>query len=1719
MNTVQMLGYKKLETLYQNRRTFICRAQNKEGETCLLKAMKDDQPTTQQLERFEYEYMLLSDLDFPGIVRVRELVRHYKGHVMVMEDADGIPLMDATVFKSIRYGDSQLSIDKLQWILKIFIEMAEVLGRLHDRNLIHKDINPANFLFLPDSNRVIILDFGLATKLDHSGSELRHTQAIEGALPYISPEQTGRMGRTTIDYRTDLYSLGASMYELMTGQRPFTAGDPLELVHCLIAEMPVPPHALNPDIHEVVSAIIMKLMAKAPEQRYRSAAGIAHDLGKCLEGLRTSGAVEHFKAGLNDVSSKFQIPQKLYGRESEREKLKQVHTQVAGGAARLLLVSGYAGVGKTSVIWEICSPITEFGGFFASGKAEQFQSNTPYFVFAQAAKELVGTLLQEPDSLLENWKERLLKALNDNGRLITDIVPELAAVIGPQPQVSELGPAENRNRFLYTFGNFFKAFAQKNIPLTVFLDDLQWCDRPSLELIKYLLSRDDLESFLVVGCYRDNELREGHPLYLLLDELQKSEKAVAFPLKPLEEEQVAVLLADTLHHPAERVRSLATTVYKKTQGNPFFVRKLLLHLRDIHYIRFNREMQQWEWDAEEIESLGVSDNIVDFMIGQILKLPSETQHILKLAAMAGSSFDLKLLATVAGIPVQEAAASLRGAVEGEIILPECGDYAVAEALPAVKNKVRFRFTHDRVQQACAALMEVGQQKQLHLKIGRLVKMIIPEDRWPDRAMDIVCHLNEGFEWINTAEERWETAQLNLWACQKAKAASAFYPALQYIENSVRLVPGNAWTQNYGLIFTITKTYAECAYLNNDYMLAEEQIQLLQRQAKTAMEQAEIRLMQSIMSNFLGELDKAIQYAFLGLQLLKMRVPANPGMLLLLKELMMVKAGLWGKSKEKLLELPPMKNGKIKLALQLLTEINRAAYLVGNTNLFLLSILKRMQLTLSFGNYREVGTAYVAYAMILAILGDLQGTYEFCELALLSHEKEQSFECRPTTLFSCGFFGHAWNRPWRGIEQWFEKSMNEAVKYGDHHTIALAGSFMYAFKPDASIRLLAEKAMKQFPLVRQTNNRLAYNFTFLMIHRWLNYAGLTDGKFTMNVSREAYEKNGGIGIVYSEDECLAVLREGNFQSALGVYYKEKMYIHYFYDDYAGAMKYLNESDKFLKYHTGTPYMVECRVCNFLVLAANIPDIAKKEAGRVRRRLRKEYNRVKSWAKHCPVNFEHLQYIMEAELARLAHRPYEAADLYDRAIQTAMQNGFMRDEALAHELAAKMYLEYGNEKQRAFYLAEALKIYRLWGADAKVSHMTEKYGPLLQMAEYRGAALETAATAETGAVAGALDLMSIVAASKAVSMEAQLPNLLRQIMKTVIENSGAQKACILLKSEQGWRIEAERLPGAEETEVLQSLPLEEVNGLLPSSVISFCIRTGELVVLGDAANTGRFRNDPYIRQNQTRSLLCMSILNQGNQEGILYLENDLSADVFTKERVNILQLLAAQFSISIKNVRLFTDLLAKTEEVHRAAEEVLRSDIAFLQAQIKPHFLCNAINTISAFSLDDSPMARELLSKFSKYLRGSFDFKNRDRLVTLRKELELVEAYLFIEKARFGDRLRVIYDIDDSIDCLLPPLVIQPLVENSVQHGLADRKHGGTVKISAYIEKNFVIASVEDDGIGIPEALYGKLLDDKESQGVALKNINQRLIRIYSHGLEIERRTEGGTKMTIRIPIES
>ncbi|WP_303871036.1 AAA family ATPase [Acetobacterium wieringae] len=1622
-------------------------------------------------------------------------------HDFHRQSSQGLPIFENQLFKSIRNGEQELSKDKLVTILRLFIEMTVAIEESHKKNQILASLTPDMFMATPDFDRDTTINVQVSKEVAITTKEYPDLYW----LTYISPEQTGRMGRI-IDYRSNYYSLGVIMYELITGQKPFMADSILGMMHCHIAKNPVAPVYINPDIPKAISNIIMKLMEKEPKRRYQSTSGIISDLKRCMEAIRFGGGVIDFELARDDWSNKFQIPQKLYGREKERKTVQQLYEQVSVRGSQILLVGGCAGVGKTAMVQEIFQSTIEPGVFFVSGKAEQLQVNTPYFVFTQIIRELIRLLLQESDLMLEQWKKHLLEALNNNGQLIIDLVPELRLIIGEQDEIKELEPTESRNRFLTTLGNFFKLFARKEQPLAVFLDDFQWCDQASLELVNYLLTFGEGESLMIVIGYRDNEIQGDHSLSCSLGELQKLDRVSTMIVKPLDQKYVAQIIADTVHCNQEKGDVLAGIVFRKTQGNPFFVRSLLLHLYTDHYIYYDTDKHQWEWDEGEIQKITISDNSVDFMIGQILKLPLPTQGLLKVGALIGTTFDLTLLMTVQNMNEEAILDHLKEAVDREIIIPVYNYYE----LKLTDDKRVFRFAHDRIQQACEALTPLEIKKQLHLKIANSIRQNLSADQVKDQAIQIVCHLNEGLDLITEREERLMVLQLNLWASQKAKAATSFQLARQYIEKAMSFLPDNSWSQDYQLTFEIIKTCAECAYLNKEYKVAEAQIEILMKYAKTAIDLAEIRLMQSVLYRYLGQLDQVIYYGVLGLRLLGIRLPFEPSLPLVIKELMLAKARLQGKSTEQFLHAAPLQNDKVKLIIRIMSELTSVTYNGGNVNLFLFSTLKSLNLTLKYGNSQEAASIYSGYAVLLAVLGDLKGSYQFHKLALKLVETEERAKYRASVLFAYGFLGYAWSESFQDVDYWFKKAMKAALQYGDHYQVVLAGTFMYAFKADMDLKLLTQKAMEQVPLIRQTNNQYGYSMSFLFINRWLNYLDLTEHQFSMDVSPQTHEQNGGMGIIGSEEQCLKTLWETNSLSAIGVYYKEKMYIHYLYDDYTKALDYLAESDKYLKYHAGTPYVVECRVCNFLVLAANLAGMKREASRKTLKRLKQEYKYVKSWSSYCPDNFLHLQLLLEAELARIEGKIDKALEYYEVAAETAARNGFLRDEALTNELAAKMFLGQGRNRQAAFFMSEAFQGYQRWGAAAKVRQLAEKYDGLLKLPGNDLSTVETVAGQN-------IDLIAVISAYQAVAKEVQLPDLLRKIMKIVVENSGAQKAYLLLKNEPGWNIEAAFFAGEDDIKVLQSVNLKEAEELIPQAVINFCIHTGEVVVLSDAARQGAFQQDAYIQKNQTKSLIAMPIKNQGVITGILYLENNLAKAIFTDSQVEILQLLTAQFSISIRNVQLFSNLIATKEELHRSTEELLRSEIAFLQAQIKPHFLYNALNTIAAFSLDEPQMTRDLLANLSAFLRGSFDFKNRDKLVTLQKELELVEAYLFIEKARFGKRLNIIYDIEDQIICLLPPLVIQPLVENAVQHGLAAQKNGGTVKISVHHIEESIIISVVDDGVGIPEEVLEKCQNGSEGSGVALKNINMRLVRLYGHGLEVERMPGGGTRAVIQIPM--
>ena len=830
--------------------------------------LKLDYPSTQELTRYKQEYEITRSLNLQGVIKAYSQQEYQRTLVILLEDFGGESL-EQWMHKC----PETFSPMPLSTFLRLAIDLTDILGRIHAANVIHKDINPGNIVLNPHTGVVKIIDFGIATRFNRTNPTFKSHYALEGTLPYLSPEQTGRMNRL-LDYRTDFYSLGVTFYELLTGQLPFPTRDILELVHCHIAKQPPPPDDLNATIPKAVSNIIMKLMAKNAEDRYQSVWGIKADLEICAKQLIEIGKIDNIQLGLQDIRDRFQIPQKLYGRDKEVAMLIATFERVAASPnhaeniseqkqnsnstfpVEMMLVSGYAGIGKSALVQEIYKPITQKRGYFISGKFDQFQRNIPYSAIADALQKLVQQLLGESDEQVQQWRSRLLAALGNNGQIIIDVIPEVELIIGKQPPAPEVGATKAQNRFNRIFQSFVRVFCSKEHPLVIFLDDLQWIDSATLKLIELMLLDEQIQSLFLIGSYRNNEVNSMHPLALMLERLRK--KGVVFQeiiLTPLTLEPLNQLIAETLHHNPDTVHSLAELVLCKTEGNPFFVNEFLRILYSENLLSFDTEDLSWQWNIARIQAQNITNNVVELMLVKLKKLPESTQQILRLAACIGAEFNLDVLSIVCEQSPQLVFLDLLAAIQNGLIQPRS---ELDENLLIKEHK----FLHDRVQQAAYALIDDSHKQIVHLQIGRnLLEKTLPE-RISERLFEIVDHLNHGIELVTEQAERNEIAKLNLMAGQKAKAAIAHRMAKKYLATGRAWLAASSWQTNCDLTLDLYSETTEVAYLCGDFEQVEYWVAIILQEAKTVLDTVkvyEVKIQTDIAQNqSLKAIDTALQ---------------------------------------------------------------------------------------------------------------------------------------------------------------------------------------------------------------------------------------------------------------------------------------------------------------------------------------------------------------------------------------------------------------------------------------------------------------------------------------------------------------------------------------------------------------------------------------------------------------------------------------------------------------------------------------------------------------------------------------------------------------------------------------------------------------------------------------------------------------------------------------------
>ena len=1532
------IDYHPIEKIYESANSLVYRGILKpNNQPIILKILKENYPVNSELTRYKQEYEITRSLNVDGIIKAYDLQRYKNSLVMLLEDFGGQSL-------NLLISKYQFSLEEF---LSIAIKITKSLAAIHTANIIHKDINPANIVYNRETRKLKIIDFGISSRLSQENQTIYNINQLEGTLAYIAPEQTGRMNRG-IDYRSDFYSLGVTFYEVLTHKLPFVTTDPMELVHCHIAQHPKPPHELISSIPLTVSNIVIKLLAKTPEERYKSAWGIKADLETCLQQLKTLGQISQFSLGSQDISDKFHIPQKLYGREQEITQLLTTFERVSQGSNEIILVSGYSGIGKSALVNEIHKPITRQRGYFIHGKFDQLKRDIPYAAITQAFSDLIRQLLSEHEITLQTWKEKILAALVNNGQIIIDVIPDLEKIIGKQPPIEQLAATEAQNRFNFFFEIFISIFSQKEHPLVIFLDDLQWADLSSLNLIERLITNVNSKYLLIIGAYRSNEVNLTHPLMQTLEQIKKAEATVhQIMLQPLKLNEIKQLIADTLSSSVEDVKFLAELMNKKTGGNSFFLTQLLETLYKEMLLVFNNSQicstkeeskgGVWQWDIEQIQRVGITDNVIELMSRKIEKLDEATQNVLKLAACIGNQFNLEILSVVNRKSQTVTSQELQQALKEGLIFPLSNDYKLpllwsqeemssdtseisSVFIPRYPKSIPYKFLHDRVQQAAYILIPEEDKKAVHLQIGRLLLNNTQEDQLEENIFSIVNQINEGAELLTEQLERDELAKLNLKAGKKSKASTAYKASLKYLEIGLGLLDSNSWDYHYKLTWELYIETLELLYLNNKFEQFEELSETIIKQSKELLEQAKVNQLKILYYFTTFQTNKAIDTALkallgFGINISQESIDIEKK---IVQQQNLLQSFLKDKKIEDLANLPVMTD-QTKIAVMLILQQMITATNITNVPLSVEVTLTQLNLCIKYGNPPHAAYIYGNYGMLLcSIKGDVNHGYEFGKLALNLLNK---FNIPRLEAFVVQiYYGLIWH--------WKEHIMNLVALNKLIHAFTIGintgqNEFAtYAAIDYCLIKFCCGHSLEEVDGDYQKYSRFIKNlrqqfsiYCIEILHKIvINFLNINNDKVLI-IGNSTEE----------EEEYLKSWKKINNEWLIFLVYFAKTVSFYFFKDYIHA--YINgiKAEKYLKSSSSFLTAPQYNFYSSLSYLANYNNCDLKQQKKLMGQVEKNQESMKIWANHCLANFQNKYDLVAAEKARVLRQYWQAEDLYERAIQGAKKYEFLQEEALAYERAAEFYLYLGREEIGQLYLRNAYHCYARWGAKAKVKALESEYPQFLMDINDRKENQSINITESTvGTNPQALDIITVTKASQVLASEIKLDQLLAKLMKTVIENGGAQKGFLILEKDHKWVIEAEGTVDSNDVTLLRTLPIDSVDGdsqtpILPVAIVNYVARTQENVVLNNATEEEQFIRDPYIVATQPKSILCTPLLNQGKLSGILYLENNLTTDAFTSDRIEVLRILSAQAAISIENARLYGQLEDYNRNLELRVEE--------------------------------------------------------------------------------------------------------------------------------------------------------------------------------------------------------
>ncbi len=1521
-------GYEVASIVREGRGTVILRALRlADRAPVILKTFRREHPSLRDAARLRHEHAVLARFDDDRVVRTHGLVAVGSRVALVLEDFAGDALRERLPAGGI----------PLASFLELAPRIVRALALVHAAGVLHKDIKPDNIIVGPDLQRVALADFSIASVLSEERSAPASPEVLEGSLAYLSPEQTGRMNRP-VDYRTDYYSLGATFYELLTGELPFRSSDPLELIHAHVARLPLAPATLRPEIPAPLSALVLRLMAKNAEDRYQSAAGLLADLEHIRRALAEHGAVPDFALGQADHSDRFILSAALYGREDAARALLDAFERACAGSNELVLLAGPAGIGKSALVREIHRPMVRHRGYFISGKFDQFGRDTPYSALAQALRELVLRILGEPESRLVGWRRNLQAALGPNARVVLDVVPDLGRLLGPQPPVPEVPPAEAANRFHGTLRALIRAFADERHPVAIFLDDLQWSDLATLKLIEDLVGDPDLPHLLWIGAYRDAEVPPEHPLERTRGALQAAGAAVStLILPPLHQTQIARLIGDTLRCGDEPAAALAGLIHRRSEGNPFFVRTYLQSLHDQGVLQFDPARGGWAWQHARVLQATIPEDVVDLVARRIAGLAANTQSSLLAAACIGARFELHLLAQITGQTPAAALAALWPAVQTGLVRPLGDEY---KYLVDEQRSVEFEFVHDRIQQAAYGLIPADERPRRHLDLGR----ILLAGRGPaagDAALFAIAgHFTHAGALVRDPALRLQIAAIDLDAGRRAKVSTAYHSACSYLAAGRELLPPGPWSHHYPLTAGLHRESLECEYLAGHPERALASFAPLLAHARSTLEKAELYALRATLETNRGDLQTALAAGRDGLALFGVRLPRTGSTAAVLAEFARYQLACRGATPAALRELPAMTDPARRAELRVMMAMTAAAYFT-DTNLASLLLLRMARLSVQHGLCEVSAYGLMGVGLVMSgAFGRYAAADELGRLARDLNDRFANAELRAKIGLFWATFMMSWTRPFPEVQAALRAASEVGLETGDiiYSVYSAVTEVFLMVLSGAPMTVLCPRCevLRQFVRRRGLADQTAT---------------LGDMLHVFGRSLREPDRHLMVATIEAEDDAIrAGLDDTRTPLAMFYYHLYRAIERYLLADFAAASAAIDAANLRTRVAFGSAIMADLRFYECLILARTHTPGA---AGRAQRRtLEKGLAQLGKWARSAPANYAARAALVRGEWARIHGDDGEALRAYNQAIALAREHHAPNVEGLACECALRFADARAYPILARAYLVEAVQAYRSWGVLAAVSrllrefraHLPDEGLPMFERNE------SPLVTTTRSASTFALDLDTVLKFARTISGELQMDRLLKRMATLLVENAGARRGVLLLAHDGELRVEAEASyaleadpPGSasEAARVGLGVPLDRYPAL-PRTIVHYVARMREDVVLADAAMDPVHGLDPDIVARRPRSLLCTPILHQGELSCVLYLENDLAAGVFTHRRLALIKQLAAQVAISLTNARLYDRL----DVARLAAQAADRAKTRFLMNM--SHELRTPLNAILGYT---------------------------------------------------------------------------------------------------------------------------------------------------------------------------